>query len=83
MDREILSIQGDATRDSVLQQAGIERAKGLISVLSSDATGLGKHDVIWTGRDRAGREVPSGSYFARMYLDGKAVGPVAKMSLIR
>ncbi len=55
----------------------------MVSVLQSDATGLGRHEVIWTGRDRAGREVPSGSYFARLYVDGKAVGPVAKMSLIR
>jgi len=30
-------INGDATRDEVLLEAGIERAKGLISVVSSDA----------------------------------------------
>jgi voltage-gated potassium channel len=40
MDREMLSLQGDATQDSVLRQAGIERARGLISVLSSDADNL-------------------------------------------
>ncbi len=40
MDPGILSMQGDATRDSVLQQAGIDRARGLISVLSSDADNL-------------------------------------------
>ena len=40
MDKEILSLQGDATQDSVLKDAGIERALGLISVLSSDADNL-------------------------------------------
>ncbi len=40
MDTKILSLQGDATQDTVLQQAGIDRAHGLISVLSSDADNL-------------------------------------------
>jgi len=40
MDRDILALQGDATQDSVLKQAGIDRARGLISVLSSDADNL-------------------------------------------
>lgn len=40
MDADILSLQGDATQDSILKQAGIERAKGLISVLSTDSENL-------------------------------------------
>ena len=40
MDRDILAIQGDSTQDAVLKQVGIEKAKGLISVLSSDADNL-------------------------------------------
>jgi voltage-gated potassium channel len=40
VDADILSLQGDATQDSILMQAGIMRAKGLISVLSSDANNL-------------------------------------------
>lgn len=36
----ILFIKGDATRDDVLREAGIERARGLISVLSTDAENL-------------------------------------------
>ncbi len=40
MDADILSLQGDATQDSILKQAGIEKAKGLISVLASDASNL-------------------------------------------
>jgi len=40
IDKDILSIQGDSTQDAVLIEAGIERAKGLISVLSTDADNL-------------------------------------------
>ena len=40
MDADYLSLQGDATQDSVLKQAGIDRAKGLISVLYSDSENL-------------------------------------------
>jgi len=40
MDKELLVMQGDATQDAILKDAGIERAHGLISVLSSDADNL-------------------------------------------
>ncbi len=40
LDSEMLMVRGDATRDEVLKQAGIERAKGLISVLPTDAENL-------------------------------------------
>jgi voltage-gated potassium channel len=36
----VLVVKGDATRDEVLQEAGIDRAKGLISVLPTDAENL-------------------------------------------
>jgi len=36
----LLVVKGDATRDEVLQEAGIDRAKGLISVLPTDAENL-------------------------------------------
>lgn len=39
-DGDILFIQGDATLDEVLKETGIEKAKGLISVLSTDAENL-------------------------------------------
>jgi len=35
--RELTYIQGDATENEVLRQAGIERARGLVAALSSDA----------------------------------------------
>lgn len=37
---DMLSIRGDATKDEVLKETGIERARGLISVLSTDAENL-------------------------------------------
>jgi voltage-gated potassium channel len=37
---DILIIEGDATRDDVLLSAGINRAKGLVSVLPTDAENL-------------------------------------------
>ena len=40
MDKDLLSLQGDSTQDNVLKDAGIDRALGLISVLSSDADNL-------------------------------------------
>ena len=36
-DRNILHIQGDATKDEVLKSAGLERARGLVCVLPTDA----------------------------------------------
>jgi voltage-gated potassium channel len=40
MNKNILALQGDATQDSVLKDAMIDKALGLISVLSSDANNL-------------------------------------------
>ncbi|MCP4265532.1 MAG: potassium channel protein [Candidatus Brocadiaceae bacterium] len=40
VDEEVLVTYGDATRDDLLKSVGIERAKGLISVLDSDAQNL-------------------------------------------
>ncbi|BCB95726.1 potassium transporter TrkA [Dissulfurispira thermophila] len=37
---DMLILEGDATRDEILREAGIERAKGLISVLPTDAENL-------------------------------------------
>ncbi len=40
IEKDYLSLHGDSTRDAVLKEAGIERASGLISVLSTDADNL-------------------------------------------
>ncbi len=39
-ERGLIYIEGDATRDEILVQAGIDRAKGLIAVLANDADNL-------------------------------------------
>jgi voltage-gated potassium channel len=38
--RDVLLVEGDATKDEVLKEVGIEKAKGLISVLPTDAENL-------------------------------------------
>ncbi len=40
LDADMLFVRGDATKDEVLREAGIERARGLISVLPTDAENL-------------------------------------------
>lgn len=54
-----------------------------VATLKADGTEPGPRTLLWQGRDRAGREVPSGSYFARLYFQGQARGSVVKMSLVR
>jgi len=44
---------------------------------------VGRHSVMWNGRDGFGREVASGVFFAVLYADGQRVGPIQKMSLVR
>ncbi len=39
-DTDILILKGDATQDHVLKEAGVEQARGLISVLPTDAENL-------------------------------------------
>ncbi len=55
----------------------------LYGVLGGEHYQAGRQEVIWNGRDRHGRNSPSGSYFARLYVDGRAIGSVTKMSLVR
>jgi voltage-gated potassium channel len=39
-DESLLTLTGDATNDDILKEAGIERARGLVSVLPTDAENL-------------------------------------------
>ena len=39
-DKDILIVDGDATSDETLKRAGVERARGLVSVLPTDAENL-------------------------------------------
>ncbi len=40
IDDNAIIVYGDATRDDLLKSVGIDKAKGLISVLDSDAQNL-------------------------------------------
>ncbi|MEN8007137.1 MAG: hypothetical protein ABFS42_08980 [Candidatus Krumholzibacteriota bacterium] len=55
----------------------------LFSILGGQHYQAGRQEVVWNGRDRHGRNAPSGSYFARLYVDGQGMGSVTKMSLVR
>jgi len=55
----------------------------LVSILGGEHFAAGSHELIWQGKDQSGRNVPSGSYFAKLYVDGKAEGATTKMSLVR
>ena len=37
----------------------------------------------WAGHDKSGREVSSGIYFYRLYLDSRQEGPTKKMTLVK
>jgi voltage-gated potassium channel len=49
VEKNILFVEGDATEDEVLEEAGLERAKALISALPSDAANV---FVVLTARDK-------------------------------
>lgn len=55
----------------------------LVAVVDRGACAAGPQQAIWRGTDRQGREAPSGSYFARLYVDGFARGEVTKLCLVR
>ncbi|MBK6733370.1 MAG: hypothetical protein IPG61_04675 [bacterium] len=55
----------------------------LVAVLGGRACEAGRHEEAWLGTDRLGRAVPSGSYFARLHVDGQPRGGVTKLSLVR
>lgn len=55
----------------------------LVDVLGGAVYEAGLHREVWHGRDRAGRDVPSGAYFGRLHVDGRSQGEVIRMSLVR
>ncbi|MBK6733599.1 MAG: hypothetical protein IPG61_05840 [bacterium] len=55
----------------------------LVDVLGGRDCDAGLHREVWRGRDRAGRDVPSGAYFGRLHVDGRPLGQVIRMSLVR
>ncbi len=55
----------------------------LVAVLGGETRAAGTYREVWDGADRQGRDAPSGSYFARLVVDGQVRGSVTKMSLLR
>ncbi|MBK9777592.1 MAG: hypothetical protein IPP62_14760 [bacterium] len=55
----------------------------LLAVVGAGDYDAGRHQATWGGRDREGREAPSGTYHARLYVDGRADGAVVGLSLVR
>jgi hypothetical protein len=53
----------------------------LLRRLVDSDLGAGKHSATWDGRDSAGREVGSGSYFFQLTVDGRFVGVTKGMIL--
>lgn len=68
--------QPGAARLAVFDLAG-----RLIRTLVDESLPPGRHEVVWDGRDAAGRDVASGSYLARLVFDGRA--ETVRMGLVR
>ncbi len=45
----------------------------LVRSIDLPRPGIGRHSLIWDGRDGAGRSVPAGTYFLRMAVAGRGV----------
>jgi predicted alpha/beta superfamily hydrolase len=55
----------------------------LVAVVGADAYAAGHHQVVWDGRGRDGREAPSGTYRARLFVGGRALGEAVGLGLVR
>jgi subtilisin family serine protease len=55
----------------------------LVASLDGGWRPAGVQGITWQGRDGEGRDLPSGVYYGRLLLDGRAVGAACKLSLIR
>jgi aminopeptidase N len=51
-----------------------------VTTLLAEERAAGRHEVTWDGRDRAGTQVPSGTYFARLTAGGEV--SVRKLALV-
>lgn len=55
----------------------------LVAVAGAAGYDAGRHEIVWDGRGRDGREVPSGAYRARLFVDGRAAGGALGLGLVR
>lgn len=54
-----------------------------VRTLEAGTLGSGPQAVLWSGTDDNGRAVSSGQYFARLLQDGRTLGPVLKLILLK
>ena len=74
----------DLVADAVVDLAVYDLTGRRVAQLVVGASPAGRHTVAWDGRDRSGRELPSGSYFARLRLGGIGRGDrVVRMTLLK
>jgi fibronectin-binding autotransporter adhesin len=55
----------------------------LVAHLVHETLPAGHHQARWDGTDASGRAVPGGTYFARMSVDGRAVGDARAIQRLR
>ena len=55
----------------------------LVRRISAGALPAGPATVRWVGRDDSGARAASGTYFFRLYLDGRQEGNTLKISLVK
>lgn len=75
------TIRFDLPDDGPVRVAVYDVAGRLIRTLVDERRSQGSHAAVWDGRDGSGRNVPSGSYLARLEFDGKTES--VRMGLIR
>jgi len=68
-------------RDAAVSLKLYDVSGRLVRSLLSEHLESGHHEVRWNGRDDNGRSVASGTYFARLVVDG--VSSVKSMALVR
>ena len=68
-------------RDAAVQLNLYDVSGRLVRSLLSESLGAGSHEARWNGKDNSGRSVASGTYFARLVVDG--VHNVKAMILVR
>lgn len=53
----------------------------LVKKLVHSRETVGKHSIVWDGRDESGKKVPDGIYFCELITEGKSI--VKKMLFLR
>jgi hypothetical protein len=71
----------DLPRDTAARLRIYDLRGALVRTLVDAGLARGRHQADWDGRDASGREVASGSYFARLEAEGEV--ETVRMSLVR